>query len=266
MRSINVRGLVAIIAIVVGFPSGLAPEARAQQVSADADTAEIDPLLVDAKGGWSPTKNYVTDDLVTSRGSTWRAKRNNKGKIPGSTQPSTALDWELFARGFNPAGAWLGTKIYHINDLVSFQGATWRAKRTSTNKTPNSSATDWQQFAARGAAGPSSVASGTASSPSFSFTGDFNTGIFSPSAGKIALVEDGVLFLHNKGVGNTALGHSTLAANTDGVDNTAVGDGALSSTGSNGNTAVRSFRPSRQQRPNRSTHRRGGLCAGKSHG
>jgi hypothetical protein len=251
MRSIRTRGLMAVIAIVVIAVAGalVVPEIKAQQVSDDADTAEIDARLVDAKGAWSPNKNYLTDDLVTSRGSTWRAKRNNKGKVPGSTQPSTAADWELFAAGFNPVGAWLGTKKYHINDLVSFQGATWRAKRTSQNKTPVAGA-NWQQFAARGAAGatgatgpqgpagPNSVASGTAGAPSFSFTGDSNTGIFSPSAGKIALVEDGALFLHGIGFFNTALGSSALQQNT-GIANTALGTTALlQNTTGNNNTAV----------------------------
>jgi hypothetical protein len=163
MRSINIRGLWAVLATVVIAVAGalVAPEIKAQQVSAVADTAEIDARLVDAKGAWSPGKNYVTDDLVTSRGSTWRAKRNNKGKVPGSTQPSTAADWELFAAGFNPTGAWLGSKTYHANDLVTHDGTNWRAKRTSNNKTPPTSAADWQEFAAQGDAGATGTAGAT---------------------------------------------------------------------------------------------------------
>ena len=112
----------------------LAPGAMAQTGPAAADAAPEAPapLVVRARGGWSPTVNYVKDDLVTSRGSAWRAKRANINKVPGSTAPSTALDWERFARGFNPLGAWVGSKTYHPDDLVLRLGSTWRALRAPT--------------------------------------------------------------------------------------------------------------------------------------
>jgi hypothetical protein len=211
----------------------LAPAAKAQEEPAAAEaTAALD---LTARGAWSPSAHYVKDDIVTSRGSAWRAKRANTNKVPGSTSPSTALDWERFAAGFNPLGAWVNTKTYHSNDLVSHVGSTWRARRTPT---------DWQQFAAKGAtgpAGPSSVGTGSAGAPSFSFTGDSDTGIFSPSPGKIALAEDGALFLHNIGSGTTALGANALNSNS-GVNNTAMGSGALAdNAGGGSNTAVGAF-------------------------
>src|SRR5688500_6396729 len=85
-----------------------------------------------AKGAWNDSTTYVIDDLVTSRGSTWRSRRNNNtGQVPGQTSPtSTAGFWELFARGFNPTGAWLSSATYHRDDLVTRAGQTWRAKRT----------------------------------------------------------------------------------------------------------------------------------------
>jgi hypothetical protein len=128
--------------------------------SAAADTAPeaSAPLAVRARGAWSPSVNYVLDDLVTSRGSAWRAKRASKNKLPGQTLPtSTALDWELFAAGFNSAGAWVGSKFYHVNDLVTRDGTVWRAKRSSQNKTPTAGA-DWEQFAAKGDIGPAGPA------------------------------------------------------------------------------------------------------------
>ena len=65
------------------------------------------PLAVTARGVWSPTVIYARDDLVTWRGSAWRSKHaNNEGNRPGSTSPSSADDWELFAAGFNPLGPW----------------------------------------------------------------------------------------------------------------------------------------------------------------
>jgi hypothetical protein len=224
----------------LGLWAELAPEASAQTEPTPTNTTPepVVALAVTARGAWSPSVNYVKDDLVTSRGSAWRAKRANLNKVPGSTLPSTALDWERFAAGFNPLGAWLSNKIYHRDDLVLRQGSTWRALRTGLNKTPGLFPADWQQFAAVGAAGGNSVANGSAGAPSINFSGDSDTGIFSPSAGKIALVEDGVLFLHNLGGVNTALGNNALTSNS-GIANTAMGASALrnNTTGGN-NTAV----------------------------
>ena len=47
-----------------------------------------------------------------------------------------------------------------------------------------------------GPAGPNTVPQGTLAVPSINFLGDTDTGIFSPGAGQIALVQNGVLFLH----------------------------------------------------------------------
>ena len=116
--------------------------------------------LISSQGKWSADVNYARDEIVTSRGSAWRSKHdNNKGNEPGSTNPSTAADWELFARGFNPTGPWVASKTYHADDIVTHVGETWRAKRTSRNERPLAGA-DWEKFAAagedgeRGARGP----------------------------------------------------------------------------------------------------------------
>src|SRR5258708_5734494 len=84
---------------------------------------------------WSAAITYATNDLVTARGSTWRSVHNsNVGKVPGSTNPSTAADWVVFSAGLNPAGAWSDTITYHNSDIVTHQFATWRAKRTNINR------------------------------------------------------------------------------------------------------------------------------------
>ena len=59
-------------------------------------------LGLSPRGAWVAAANYLADDLVTFQGSTWRAKANNKGKVP----PSTAAIWELFAAkgGAGPQG------------------------------------------------------------------------------------------------------------------------------------------------------------------
>jgi hypothetical protein len=58
-----------------------------------AVVADCGPRGVNPKGAWDPTVTYVIDDLVTSLGSSWRAKTGNINKSP-SGSPTV---WEKFA-------------------------------------------------------------------------------------------------------------------------------------------------------------------------
>src|SRR6187401_2264526 len=91
---------VSTLALTVGFaPSVIAQHVRViVQATAPADVA--------AKGVWDPDTTYGVDDIVLARGSTWRAIKASTGRPPGSTSPNNAKYWQLFARGFNPTGAW----------------------------------------------------------------------------------------------------------------------------------------------------------------
>jgi hypothetical protein len=53
-----------------------------------------------------------------------------------------------------PRGAWVTNYTYQTNDLVTFGGSSWRAKRANLNKSPSTSTADWEVFAARGGTGP----------------------------------------------------------------------------------------------------------------
>lgn len=111
------------------------------------------PQDLSSKGAWSPTTAYVKDDLVTARGSTWRARKTSQNKVPGQTKPSTDEFWERYTAGFNPLGAWSDIAKYQPDDLVGYQGSTWRAKRTNLNKKPKAASKDWELFAAAGSDG-----------------------------------------------------------------------------------------------------------------
>ncbi|MGB7260307.1 MAG: tail fiber domain-containing protein [Pseudolabrys sp.] len=232
MKSVIIRsGLIAALAMFVAL--NFAPGLEAQQ-----STGVVQPDLV-AQGAWSATTTYHKDDLVVARGSTWRALTTSKNRVPGSTSPNTSGFWQLFARGFNPAGAWVSTTTYEPDDLVTSAGQTYRAKLTSRNRA-TTNVTFWELFAAKGASGPNTgISDGTTGAPSISFTGDTGTGIYSPGAGKIALTENGSLFLHNIGGFNTAVGFHALSAGGSGGSNTAIGDGALTlNSAGESNTAV----------------------------
>ena len=59
--------------------------------------------------------------------------------------------------GVIPTGPWSNAKIYETDELVTYDGSTWRALRgVPANRVPGSSgsASFWERFAARGAQGP----------------------------------------------------------------------------------------------------------------
>lgn len=94
------------------------------------------------RGEWNSATSYVLNNVVTSRGSTYRALRPSVGKVPGRTTPSTALDWEEMATGYNNLGPWTATIQYHPNDVVLFGGSAWLSIATGTNKRPDLAAND----------------------------------------------------------------------------------------------------------------------------
>ncbi len=234
MKSVGIRGsLVAAVASIFVLNCNITSPAHAQQ-AALADNPELA-----AKGVWNGSTAYVKDDIVTARGSAWIAKKANTGRVPGSTTPNNAQYWQLFARGFNPLGAWSSAITYQPDDVVTFNGQTFRAKRTKAASQPAANAF-WELFAAKGAAGPNTgIPDGTSNAPGISFAGDSNTGIYQPETGKIAIVAGGLHFLHNLGTANTGVGLNALGNNGAGALNTAVGSSALgSNTSGNDNTAV----------------------------
>jgi len=107
---------------------------------ADAAIAQLRP-----KGEWDSSVTYAVDDIVTARGSTYRALRASTNKVPGSTSPSTALDWELFASGYNNLGIWAAATRYQPNDVVLHGGSAWVSLLTSVNRAPHltASASFW---------------------------------------------------------------------------------------------------------------------------
>ena len=62
--------------------------------TATAVIANCGPRGLNAKGAWSNVANYTSDDVTTSGGSSYRAKRANLNKPPASN----AADWEVLAK------------------------------------------------------------------------------------------------------------------------------------------------------------------------
>ena len=62
---------------------------------------------------------------------------------------TAALVADCGPAGVSPRGAWNATTAYVANDLVTYLGSTWRARRGNANTLPVSGAV-WEQFAAAG--------------------------------------------------------------------------------------------------------------------
>jgi hypothetical protein len=68
--------------------------------AARALVADCGPAGVSPRGAWNARAAYVQNDLVTYRGSTWRARRNNAHALPVS-----GPIWEQFAAAGEPAAS-----------------------------------------------------------------------------------------------------------------------------------------------------------------
>ena len=71
------------------------------------------------------------------------------------TGTAKALVARCGPRGIDPRGAWSTATTYLADDVVTHDGSSWRALRTSKGSTPGRVAADWQIFAAKGDTGAS---------------------------------------------------------------------------------------------------------------
>jgi hypothetical protein len=73
-------------------PSDCMVEVRAGRDRAVAVVANCGPAGVSPRGRWSPSAEYLRNDLVLFEGSTWRARSANQNEPPGESAA-----WQLFA-------------------------------------------------------------------------------------------------------------------------------------------------------------------------
>jgi hypothetical protein len=191
--------------------------AQKNAAPARAVVANCAPGL-NVRGNWRAAARYTTNDLVNFSGAVWRAVRNSSGKAP--TRQSAF--WDEFIGGGErgprgPKGDDGATGPAGPSGPAGAAGATGSQGPVGPT-------------GPQGPAGPNTLASGSVTAPSLSFTSDPKTGMFAPGMGAIALVANGEFFLHNIGAANAAFGGGALGLAKFGMDpgaNTAVGVGAL---------------------------------------
>ena len=83
--------------------------------------------------------NYLPSDCIVA--------------VTAGTLKTTAVVADCAATGLSPRGAWAAATAYLKNDLVTFQGSSWRAKVDNKGKRPNSNLAVWEKFASKGGQG-----------------------------------------------------------------------------------------------------------------
>lgn len=88
------------------------------------------------RGAWLATSPYITNDLVTFEGSSYRAKSPIAANVANLNPSLDTTIWEIFAQkgadglpGIKWRGPWNSGNTYAINDAVSYSGSTYRALR-----------------------------------------------------------------------------------------------------------------------------------------
>jgi hypothetical protein len=75
-------------------------------------------------------------------------------QITAGALSTTATIANCAPTGLSPRGAWAAATPYLKNDLVTYQGSSWRAKLDNKGKSPAVYAGFWEKFASKGATGP----------------------------------------------------------------------------------------------------------------
>ncbi len=168
------RGFPAVIAIIL---ASAAPSQAAPDVTTANARIENGKLVIDGMTELGSTK--IRLDGKTTAGFTVTSNQTTKAfkfnvtyypsdcvvtlqKVTGNTLgPATNWTVNNCGSGVAPRGAWSSATQYLKDDLVTFGGSSWRARRNNLNVTPVAGA-DWEKFLLQGPAGPPGPAGLTA--------------------------------------------------------------------------------------------------------
>ncbi len=77
--------------------------------------------------------------------------------VDGTEPPTQAVIASCGPRGLNPRGAYKGSTSYVVDDVVTYLGSSWRAKRDSRTRRPDIHPGAWEQFTAKGDQGATGI-------------------------------------------------------------------------------------------------------------
>ncbi len=85
---------------------------------------------------WDASVVYVDGDRVSHQGSMYEASRRTSDEVPGS-KPNGA--WQEIVTGADGRSVWTPSRVFSSGDVVTHEGQTYEAARTSRNKEPGDS-------------------------------------------------------------------------------------------------------------------------------
>ena len=157
----------------------------AEQTLPACQPTDVELSMVNFRGAWDASATYYCSDVVSSGQGYWIAQSESTGETP-----VPGLSWKFIGdiwlqhvlgetargpagapgpsgpqgptgpegpegqpgQGLHVQGTWMNAMNYAANDVVSYDGSSWVAKRNNINVTPNGGY-DWLLVARKGAAG-----------------------------------------------------------------------------------------------------------------
>jgi hypothetical protein len=104
------------------------------------------------KGSWDDGTSYALLDAVESEGNSWICTLAHDDEQPPSHSSTSSAYWDLIvSKSLQWMGEYAGATRYEVDDLVTYNGTTWRNKVAGTGSTPPYSPNDpdanWDAFA-----------------------------------------------------------------------------------------------------------------------
>lgn len=93
---------------------------------------------------WSKTTSYKTGDIVSYKGSVYKAGWSTKGEQPGLSNTGA---WQELAMTEDGGAVWTPSRVFSGGDTVLYQGRTYLAAWYSRGDTPGSATGPWQEMA-----------------------------------------------------------------------------------------------------------------------
>lgn len=139
------RDGVATVALPVGLAAGVhtltATYSGSDTVAGASTTVAVTVALPAA---WVKTTGYKTGDIVSYRGSVYKAGWSTKGEQPGLSNTGA---WQELAMTESGQAVWTASRVFGAGDTVDYQGRTFLAGWYSRGDVPGSVTGPWQEIA-----------------------------------------------------------------------------------------------------------------------
>jgi hypothetical protein len=144
MRPLTETAGILIASAIVGEQGPPGPQGPAGATGAPGNPGGPGSPGLTWQSTWNILSTYSSTDVVFWLGSSYKSKTNaNQGNQP-DLSPTF---WEFLAEkgdsGVTWQGTWNNAQTYALDDGVLYQGSTYRALATNTNKPPSSNPSFW---------------------------------------------------------------------------------------------------------------------------